>query len=755
MRWARILAAACVWRSQMHALVAPPTLHRHPRRRTSTQQRPAVECSSIFFSKGKGLSDLLYERGSLLLSGEFSKWRWPTPRSIDEALVEDWRKTAERERVPDRVRRLDASRRNSTFLETLLATSDHNETALEGHWDQLRRECLYLQKDEDLATVRDALKVAYAAHSGQFRRSGEPYVVHPVEVARLLASLRMDVATIAAGLLHDTVEDTPVTFEHLDARFGKDVRRIVEGETKVSKLPGLAHHHHAQPPKVVRTHPPRHVVASHAPGALLSSSASYAPQRRRPKTSTPSSSSSEEFRIAEEQAENLRQMFVAMTEDYRIIVVKLADRLHNMRTLAAMPPHKQLKKARETLEIFAPLAHRLGLWQFKAELEDIAFRYAHPREYEALARALKEHEERHREALEGTREAVEDALSGTSAQVSVSPHTKDLYSLWLKLRKLAATEISESYCENCHFDVDAVSDVIALRVVLDVPRADGEAVEAWRERGVRLCYEALAACSRLDGAESTDLRVKDYVKFPKPNGYQSLHAFVRRSTSGQLVELQIRTTWMHQIAEHGMAAHWLYKNNYLSSVIHTGRLLPLQYFDANEHREFTGAGLLHDFPARPCASSGKNPYAVTWLDSVKTWQREISSSREFIETVRRELLGERVFVFLRDGKILDLSRGATVLDAAFHIHTDVGLHAATAFINGKEVQFSYELQNGDLVTVKTSPDATPQTDWTRWAHRRSTKTKLKAYFKARERECGGSLSSPADADDDPRRTTSR
>jgi len=761
-------------------------------------------------------------------------------------------------------------RRNTTegtFLNEMILTAPFDRSAFERDAKVLEKECDYL---DDFATVRDALLVAYAAHARQFRKSGEPYIVHPVEVARLLASLRTDVVTVAAGLLHDTVEDTNVTFQHLDERFGRDIRKIVEGETKVSKLPKIARRlgeqHKAKAPRLFNADrggaaapkvdvvldskfealmaantmtPPRHVVASRRRGTTLFGRTLTTQKTSGVVASSSSSSSSftedtafatggggeEVFFVSQEQAENLRQMFVAMTDDYRIIVVKLADRLHNMRTLAAMRPEKQRKIARETLEIFAPLAHRLGLWQFKAELEDIAFRYAHPAEYESLAKALDLRKRRHDAALTDTRRDVERAFREAGVRVAVSAKKKELYSLWLKLRKLAANAHDEerreerqrsvldsrttstlfgapatkraaddvdddkeggpssptttttttkerasssSYCENGHFDVDAVKDVVALQVVLDVPRERGEPMDRWRERGVRACYDALAVCNYLEGAEPTELRVKDYIRMPKPNGYQSLHVFVRnRVAGGQIVELQIRTRWMDDVAQHGMAAHWPY-NKYIS-----GRLLPRHLFerrvdleldfdsletqdslDALDSLETTldldaAAAAVRRSAADATTRQGRgdtaaaaaatenpteeetteNPYAVTWLDSVKTWQHEIPSSREFIDTVRREVLGERVFVFLRDGKILDLSRGATALDAAFHIHTEVGLRAKSASINGREVHFGYELQNGDLVDVRTSPDATPQADWLRWAHRRSTKTKLKAYFK--------------------------
>ncbi|KAJ8602386.1 hypothetical protein CTAYLR_004248 [Chrysophaeum taylorii] len=684
------------------------------------------------------------------------------PNQLEQGLVEDWCSIAARERMTDRVRKLEttATEEAMASLDALVAAAPVDEAALARDWERLRRECAYLDPDA-LDVVRDALVVAYAAHAHQRRRSGEPFVVHPVAVASLLAGLQMDCETVAAGLLHDTVEDTDVTFEQLESRYGASLRKIVEGETKVSKLPKLAMSQQPRPleeeeedededvveeawPVVdARPPPPRHVVDDTRPldddvedddapplaaaaavscssfrtkekkkkkGAMMSAALPlFGKKKKKPRAPAAAAAAAAAkvvddddaaFSIAEEQAENLRQMFIAMTDDYRIIIVKLADRLHNMRTLEHMPRHKQRKIARETLEIFAPLAHRLGIWQFKAELEEIAFRYAHPREHETLRAAIAERRPRYDSALAGSKAELERSFASDAAMrgvtVSVSGRTKELYSLWLKLRKMAAAAAASD--ENNNFDVDAVQDVVALRVVLDVPKlSPDEPLDAWRERSVWLCYRALSLVQHLDQCEAVpEQGVKDYISFPKPNFYQSLHVFARRKPENQIVEIQIRTRWMHEIAEHGMAAHWLYKESFFG-----------------DHN--------------------KNKYAVAWLESVKTWQHEIRSSTEFIDTIRRELLGKRVFVFLRDGKILDLSRGATVLDAAFHIHTDVGLRARAAFINGREVQFSYELRNGDVVSIVTSPDAYPQLDWMRWAHRRSTRSKLRAYFKQRER----------------------
>ena len=424
------------------------------------------------------------------------------------------------------------------------------------------------------------------------------------------------------------------------------MRAQVEGETKVSKLPKLDA-----------------TLGSETPGGP--------PQTKEL-----------------EQLENLRQMFVAMTDDYRItlcrnqisgaprhrrdivlvtvvevhggvsqqfsgnlphslistgiIIIKLADRLHNMRTLEHMPRHKQLRISRETIEIFAPLAHRLGIWQFKAELEEIAFGYLYPRPAAALAAALEARRPRHAGALRGVTAALERKLAADATLdhvgVTVSGRTKETYSLWRKLESDRAARredlVSEVFGSAAPAplvddeklfaarDLDEVPDVVAVRVVLDVPRAsDQETPEAWRERGVQLCYHVLGAVQHLEDCEAVP-RVKDYIAFPKPNGYQSLHASVLREPEDQVVEIQIRTRGMHEVAEYGMAAHWLYKDG----------LLEPGGEDATRRALCASASAAAVAEKRPRASA--KPYALEWLNAIKDMQ-DIHSSREFVETIRR------------------------------------------------------------------------------------------------------------------------
>jgi guanosine-3',5'-bis(diphosphate) 3'-pyrophosphohydrolase len=485
----------------------------------------------------------------------------------------------------------------------------------------------------DQQRVREALEFAHQAHQDQLRKSGEPYITHPVAVAQILAELRLDVDTVMAGLLHDTIEDTEVTGERLEQLFGPAVRRIVEGETKVSKLSKFAH---AQAP---------------------------AEDRR---------------------AEDLRQMFIAMAEDVRIIIVKLADRLHNMRTLEAMPPHKQQRIARETLEIYAPLAHRLGIGQVKWELEDLSFRYLHPQDYQELTARLKSHRAEREEMVRKAQEALEEVLgrdlifADSVASFEITGRTKHFYSIWKKM-------------ERDDKAIEQIYDLLALRIILDPHPSPTPAQKALREKQV--CYHLLGVVHAL--WQPIPGRVKDYIAVPKPNGYQSLHTTVI-AVNGLPLEVQIRTREMHNIAEYGVAAHWLYKQGLT---------------DPEELKRRTA-----------------------WLKSIQDWQQEFTNSREFVDAVTTDLLGDRVFVFTPRGKIINLVRGSTPVDFAYHIHTEIGHHMVGAKINNRIVPLSHPLQNGDIVEILTAKTARPSKDWEGFARTSSAKAKIRGFFRTTERQ---------------------
>ncbi len=496
-------------------------------------------------------------------------------------------------------------------------------------WPELEPHLAYLPQAER-ERVREAYLLAKEAHRGQKRRSGEDYITHPVAVAQILAGLRMDWETVAAGLLHDTLEDCGLDPRVLEERFGPGVRRIVEGETKVSKLYKLAN-----------------------------------------------------LEGEEKRAEDLRQMFIAMAEDVRIIIVKLADRLHNLRTLQHMPPEKQKRIAQETLEIYAPLAHRLGMGQIKGELEDLSFRYLHPEAYQALTERLKATQEAREAVIQRAIQALQEILAQDEllqAQLSgyeITGRPKHLYSIWKKMEREGKA-------------LEQIYDLLAVRVILEPRPAEGKALEL-REKQV--CYHVLGLVHAL--WQPIPGRVKDYIAVPKPNGYQSLHTTVI-ALEGLPLEVQIRTRKMHQVAEYGVAAHWLYKEGLT---------------DPEEVRR-----------------------RVSWLKNIQEWQQEFSSSREFVEAVTRDLLGGRVFVFTPKGRIINLPKGATPVDFAYHIHTEVGHHMVGAKVNGRIVPLSYELQNGDIVEILTSKAAHPSKGWLEYAKTRSAKQKIRQYFRNQERQ---------------------
>ena len=497
------------------------------------------------------------------------------------------------------------------------------------------------------ARIEAAYTFAAAAHEGVKRRSGEPYITHPLAVAVILAELGMDTDSIVAGLLHDTVEDTVVTLDDVGREFGPEVRLIVEGETKVGKLAKVA------------------------------------------KAQDPDRS------LSDEQSENMRRLLIAMTRDIRIIIVKLADRLHNMRTLGAMPPLKQQRIARETMEIFAPLAHRLGIGQVKWELEDLAFRYLEPGAYAELQGRLRtrqeEREEHIRSALQQMRETLgEDIeLEEWVDNILVSGRSKHLWSIYTKMTKE-------------HKALEQIFDLLAIRVIL-TPRplsgpalsggpprdpAKQERAEELREK--RVCYHSLSIVHSM--WTPIPGRFKDYIAVPKPNGYQSLHTTVI-SPSGQPVEVQIRSRRMHEVAEFGVAAHWLYK----------------QGSRADEHQR------------------------GGWLQRLQQLQHEILDASDFVDAVKDDLLGGRVVVFTPRGDTRDLPSGSTPIDFAYNVHSRIGDTATGARVNGSIVPLSYQLQNGDMVEIITSRQGGPSKDWLSFAVTRSARTKIRHHFRAEER----------------------
>lgn len=542
--------------------------------------------------------------------------------------------------------------------------------------------------------VLSALEVANVAHQGQVRKSGEPYIIHPIAVAAILADLRMDRDCIIAGLLHDTVEDTPITLEELETLFGRDVRKIVEGETKLSKLA-----------KKVRCEKAK---ADAADAAQAQTSAldvddihGVSVEISPPPITVPPWQRERQKREEEQQkqADNLRSMFMAMTEDVRVIIVKLADRLHNMRTLAYMSVEKQKKISKETLEFFAPLAHRLGMRRIKSELEELAFMYLHPEEYHhlkyevetMLARSkfhhcLKTAEATVKEVLEHDR-----ILYNMIRSVEVIGTTKELYSIY---RRMQAGE-----------NLASMLDIATMRVVVDL------------DTGVdsnQACYHVLGRIHTL--WKPLPKRLKDYIAFPKPNGYQSLHTTVLLGQKYDFLsmEIQIRTAEMHRIAEEGIAAE-LFKSE------PGPKAFSLNQDDEKESE----TGMDSEWRRR----------TKGWLISIREYIEEFSSSKDLIDAVRKDLLGNRVFVFTPRGRIVDLPKDSTPVDVAYRIHSDVGNRMIGAKVNGKAVDFDYKLQNADVVRIISSPASPgPSSEWIGYAKSRTARQKIRQFLRAKDRD---------------------
>jgi len=462
--------------------------------------------------------------------------------------------------------------------------------------------------------VRRAFEFAYALHQGQKRASGEPYICHPIEVAGLLRDLGGDSAMIAAGFLHDVVEDTEVTTEEIEENFGPEVRRLVEGVTKLSKF-----NFHSK---------------------------------------------------TERQAENFRRMFLAMAQDVRVIVVKLADRLHNMRTLEHLPDAKRRRIASETIEIFAPLANRLGIGRFKWELEDLSFKYLEPDAYRQMqtyvAGKRGDREARLQQVATTLRDRMEQAGIGI---VDVSSRPKHLYGIYRKM-------------ERQQKDFTEIYDVAAIRLIVTTNEE---------------CYRALAIAH--DAFRPIPGRFKDYIGLPKPNRYQSLHTVVIGSY-GRPIEVQIRTLEMHHIAEYGIAAHWKYK-------------------EANGSSN-----------TRLTADDEK----FTWLRQLLEWQSDLKDAQEFMDNVKGNLFDEDVYVFTPDGDVISLTRGATPIDFAYRIHTEVGNHCAGARVNGRIVPLDTPLQNGDIVEIITQKNSHPSLDWLNYVVTAGARNRIRQWYKRSHRE---------------------
>ena len=475
---------------------------------------------------------------------------------------------------------------------------------------------------EKLALIEKAYHFALQAHQGQRRKSGEPYLEHPLETANILVDLQLGASSLVAALLHDSVEDCGVTLAEIEDKFGPEISKLVDGTTKLSRLSWKAGEKRTEEKK--------------------------------------------------SQAENLRKMLVAMAEDLRVVFIKLADRLHNMRTLGALTPGKQNSIAQETLEIYAPLAHRLGIWELKWQLEDLSFKYLDPQKYHRVVNLVAAHRDQREGLLTQIAQMLRDELQKGGVKTDIAGRPKHIYSIHQKMEKYAS--------QGKHFG--DIHDLLALRVLVDT---------------VADCYSALGILHNLWRPYPEEFN--DFIANPKGNGYQSLHTTVM-CFGTTLLEVQIRTQEMHRISEYGVAAHWRYKE---------GEKRDLQF-----------------------------EQKIAWLRQLLEWQRELPYAEEFLESVKTDILIDQVFVYTPKGEIKGLPKGATSLDFAYYIHTDLGHRCIGAKVNSRLIPLSYQLNNGDTVEILSAKRAKgPSRDWLNpnlgFVSTSHARGKIRYWFKQQEK----------------------
>lgn len=468
---------------------------------------------------------------------------------------------------------------------------------------------LQYQPTADVEQLRQAYEFSSEVHEGQKRLSGEPYLTHPVAVAGLLADLKLDLPSIICGLLHDTVEDTLATLPEIESAFGEEIAVLVDGVTKLSRVNFTSHE--------------------------------------------------------EKQAENFRKMIMAMAKDIRVVLIKLADRTHNMRTLQYLASEKQRRIAQETLDIYAPIAHRLGIYWIKSELEDLALKHLRPEIYAQLKQDVAQ-KRKHREKY--TKEVISrlgKALAEEGIDAEVSGRPKHFYSIFRKM-------------ENQSLDFSEVHDLVAFRIVVDT---------------VRECYESMGVVHAK--WRPVPGRFKDYIALAKANMYQSLHTTVI-GPDARRIEIQIRTHEMHRVAEEGIASHWRYKKG-----------TDLQVTDMQR---------------------------FAWLRQLLEWQRNISDPQEFLHSIKEDLFADEVYVFTPNGELRGFPKGATIIDFAYRIHSDIGQHCSGARVNGRLVPLKYILRSGDTVEIITTQEQTPSRDWLKVVKTPRARSRIHAWITSQQRE---------------------
>jgi len=483
------------------------------------------------------------------------------------------------------------------------------EHTIDDRFAALLRRVQANRPNEDISLIRKAWEFCVSHHDGQTRLSGEPYIVHPLEVAEVLAEMKLDATAIAAALLHDAVEDTPATSQEIAERFGDQVAHIVEGVTKIDKI-------------------------------------QFANREDR-------------------QAENVRKMLLAMVSDVRVVLIKLADRLHNMRTLKHLKPDRQEAIARETLDIYAPLAHRLGMGKVRGELEDLAFRYTDPVSYERVAEAVEARRVEGEQFLRSVEDALVEQLRENGIQARVEWRIKRLYSIYQKIERQKIT-------------FDQVYDLLAVRVITE---------------DIASCYAVFGLIHTL--WRPVPGRIKDFIAIPRANRYQSLHTTVM-SAGGHQFEVQIRTEEMHRIAEEGIAAHWKYK-------------------------------------AGDSTLTARDEERLNWIRQLVEWQKEMTDPNEFLSSLKMDLYPDEVYTFTPKGKVVVVPAGATPVDFAYTIHTEVGHTCVGAKINGRMAPLRTKLRTGDIVEIVTQKDHKPSRDWLTFVKSPRARNKIKHWLNEDQR----------------------